>query len=1110
LGERKIPSTLFLDCGADSLFMDEDFAKRNAIPLVPLSHPITVILADRKTSSSGLITHETTLLQLTIGGHVETCKFYITRIPHHIILGLEWLKLHNPIVDWDSEVLKFNSNNCIPECCPDPVVVSSNSSVPLDYSSELSGAKTIDAKYEWSKNNWYDQTDITLEVNDNQSTSASPFIKPMLLHTDRTSTQRNKTPARSRALQRTSISYISAKAAQKALTKQETVTFGLGGYIQSNSDNSLSFLSIASISKEVYPFMETQTSSGNNPPEYIQREFSDVFSKSATEKLPEHSVFDCVIDVETDAAPVHGRVYNLTVPEDEAMQTWVKENLAKGFIVPSASPWGAPCFFVKKKDGSLRLCMDYRGLNKVTKKDKNPLPLISDLIRTLSRGKIFTCLDLRGAYNLLRIKEGHEDYTSFICKLGQFKFLVMPFGLTNAPPQFQAMMRSILRQHIGKFVVVYLDDIVIFDSDEGKHESHVRQVLEILRENKLYCKLEKCQFSVKQISYLGYIISHKGVKMDPVKVAAVINWPIPRNVKELRMFLGFSNFYRRLIYNYAGVTQPLTALLKKDSVFADGSFPTDAFQKLKQCFIESSVLKHPDDTKTFVVETDSSNFAIAGVLSQYDEGSILQPVAFYSRQMTPAERNYEIYDKELLAVHECLGQWRHFLQGAKFQFTVFCDHRNLQYFMTTKRLTERQARWSLFLNEFNFLITYRPGKQNLKADTLSRRPDYETPPVDHNIIRLLNPKKISNIQSLSYDAIHRRLGHIGDRILRRTVAASKDLVLTSKKTRGLCEDCLLGKISRPAIRDSSRSDLDLLEVIETDTQGPFPLRAFDGSNSNVKFIDAKSGYCKMETIPNMEAKSILNAFKRFQSRLERRTGSLIKNVRCDQGTEYMGEFLEFLENNGIVKQKGIAYSHQHPGKCERLHQTIMRLARAMLIDSKLPTMFYAEAQLTATYLYNRMIHGNDTITPYQHIYKRAPNYSHLRPFGTICYAFIPPELRNKLEPSGIRCRLIGYLDDDDTEECKGYKLLVEKTMEILCSNDVYFDEQTPIVQLPDKALYEEDEQGEDLFGDANYEKESTIEEELVTRRALRPRSKNGIVNSCHLCSQTFQNVPKNI
>jgi hypothetical protein len=224
----------------------------------------------------------------------------------------------------------------------------------------------------------------------------------------------------------------------------------------------------------------------------------------------------------------------------------------------------------------------------------------------------------------------------------------------------------------------------------------------------------------------------------------------------------------------------------------------------------------------------------------------------------------------------------------------------------------------------------------------------------------------------------------------------------------------------------------------------------------------------------------------------------------------MGAFVAFLEDNGIVKQKGIAYSHQHPGKCERLHQTIMRLARAMLIDSQLPTMFYAEAQLTATYLYNRMVHGNDTITPYQHIYKRAPNYSHLRPFGTICYAFIPPELRNKLEPSGIRCRLIGYLDDDDTEECKGYKLLVEKTMEILCSNDVYFDEQTPIVQLPDKALYEEDEQGEDLFGDANYEKESTIEEELVTRRALRPRSKNGIVNSCHLCSQTFQNVPKNI
>ena len=179
----------------------------------------------------------------------------------------------------------------------------------------------------------------------------------------------------------------------------------------------------------------------------------------------------------------------------------------------------------------------------------------------------------------------------------------------------------------------------------------------------------------------------------------------------------------------------------------------------------------------------------------------------------------------------------------------------------------------------------------------------------------------------------------------------------------------------------------------------------------------------MGTIPNREASTVLLAFKRFQKRLERRTGQLVKNVRCDQGTEYMGEFLEYLEAEGIVKQKGIAYSHQHPGKGERLHQTIMHLARAMLIDSKLPAMFYAEAQLTAAYLYNRMVHGNDSITPYQHIYGRAPNLSHLRPFGTVCYAFVPPELRDKLEPSGIRCRLLrllGYLDVVDTEECKGY------------------------------------------------------------------------------------------
>ena len=270
-------------------------------------------------------------------------------------------------------------------------------------------------------------------------------------------------------------------------------------------------------------------------------------------------------------------------------------------------------------------------------------------------------------------------------------------------------------------------------------------------------------------------------------------------------------------------------------------------------------------------------------------------------------------------------------------------------------------------------------------------------------------------------------------------------------------------MTRPAIRDSSETDLQILEVIQTDTQGPFPIRAFDGTCANVKFIDSKSGYCKMETIPNMEASTILPAFRRFQKRLERRTGYLVKNIRCDQGTEYMGEFLKFLEDEGIVKQKGIAYSHQHPGKCERLHQTIMRLGRAMLIDSKLPAMFYAEAQLTAAYLYNRMVHGNDSITPYEHIYGRPPNVSHLRPFGTICYAFVPPELRDKLKPSGVRCRLLGYLDDDDTEECKGYKLLNEATLEIIMTDDVRFDLDLPMIPLPDTDLYDDDTQGDVMY-----------------------------------------------
>ncbi|KAH9268950.1 hypothetical protein BASA83_009084 [Batrachochytrium salamandrivorans] len=370
---------------------------------------------------------------------------------------------------------------------------------------------------------------------------------------------------------------------------------------------------------------------------------------------------------------------------------------------------------------------------------------------TREEDKIFTTLDLRGAYNLLRIKEGDEPKTSFITKYGQFEFLVMPFGLANAPAQFQRMMNSLFRDVIGKHVLVYLDDIVIYSDNMSDHIAQVQNVLRVLQDNGLYCKAEKCHFYKSEIKYLGYIISADGLRMDPSKISAVQSWPTPKKVRDLQVLLGFANFYRALIHDYSSMTTNLTKLFKKDVPFVWGPEQEKSLQDLKTAFANSDFLTHPDDSRPFILETDASDYAISGVLSQYDDSNTLRPIAFYARQMNSAEQNYEIYDKELLAVVESFKHWRHFLQSGLHPVTVLCDHKNLEYFITTKKLTRRQARWSLELSEYDFSLTHRPGKLNGRADSLSRREDYKANTESSNFQRILDPQKVVDLQSLVAD-----------------------------------------------------------------------------------------------------------------------------------------------------------------------------------------------------------------------------------------------------------------------------------------------------------------------------------------------------------------------
>lgn len=446
------------------------------------------------------------------------------------------------------------------------------------------------------------------------------------------------------------------------------------------------------------------------------------FSKQRADTLPPHRPYDLAIDLEEGKSPPFGPLYSLSELELKALSEWLDENLLKGFIRPSKSPAAAPILFVKKKDGTLRLCVDYRALNAITIKNRYPLPLIPEALDRLREAKIFTKLDLRGAYNLVRVKEGDEWKTAFRTRYGHFECLVMPFGLTNAPAAFQHFMNDVLREFLDITVLVYLDDILVFSADQEQHTRHVQEVLEKLIRNKLYVKAEKCEFSKTKIEFLGFVISPDGVSMADDKVSAITAWPQPTKVRDLQSFLGFANFYRRFIPGYSRIAAPLTALLRKEATFDFGPAAQVAFQALKAAFTGADVLRHFDPDLESVLETDASDFAISAVLSQYHDRT-LRPVAFMSRKLDKHERNYEIHDKELLAVVSAIKVWRHYLEGARHPFVILTDHQALQYFQSSKTLTRRQARWSEIVNHHRYSIRYRPGSLSSKPDALSRRPD---------------------------------------------------------------------------------------------------------------------------------------------------------------------------------------------------------------------------------------------------------------------------------------------------------------------------------------------------------------------------------------------------
>ncbi|KAJ9544945.1 hypothetical protein OSB04_024652 [Centaurea solstitialis] len=414
-------------------------------------------------------------------------------------------------------------------------------------------------------------------------------------------------------------------------------------------------------------------------------EFPDVFPEDLPGIPPERKV-EFRIDLVPGAAPVAKTPYRLAPPEMQELSNQLEELIEKGFIWPSSSPWGAPILFVKKKDGTLRMCIDYRELNKLTVKNRYLLPRIDDLFDQLQGAAWFSKIDLRSGYHQLKVREEDVHKTAFRTRYGHYEFVVMPFGLTNAPAAFMDLMNRVCRPLLDRSVIVFIDDILIYSKTKEDHVEHLREVLEILRKEQLYAKFSKCDFWLQEVQFLGHLVNREGIKVDPAKVEAVMKWETPKSPTEIRSFLGLAGYYRRFIQDFSKVAVPFTKLTRKNVSFVWGEEQQSAFEILRQKLCEAP------------------------------RGKV---ISYASRQLKTHEVNYPTHDLELAAVVFALKLWRHYLYGVKC--TIYTDHKSLRYFLDQPNLNMRQRRWLDVVKDYDCEILYHPGKANVVAGALSRK-----------------------------------------------------------------------------------------------------------------------------------------------------------------------------------------------------------------------------------------------------------------------------------------------------------------------------------------------------------------------------------------------------
>lgn len=710
-------------------------------------------------------------------------------------------------------------------------------------------------------------------------------------------------------------------------------------------------------------------------------EFAGVFSDKATPvsiaKLPPADI------VTTCEVPIRQQSYRIPYTKRETVNTCIDEMLRDKVIQPSHSPWASPILLVPKKDGSVRFCVDYRKLNSVTRKDAHPLPHIKDVFDSLQGATIFSTLDLKSGYWQVPMSPESIPRTAFTCFRGLYEFVRMPFGLANAPAIFQRAMNEVLSGLIGRIVMVYIDDIVVYSRSTAEHAEHLRQVFQRLKDVGLQAKPSKCSFELEEIELLGHIVSAKGLRPLPAKVEAITNLERPKDVKSVRTFLGMTGYYQNHVPDYAKVASPLTELTKKNHPFIWGEEQQEAFDILKRALVNAPILAHPDPQRPYALYTDASDKAVGAILVQKDEDDQEKVIAYLSHKLSGPQLRWPTIEKEAFAIVYALRKFHCYLWGAKFE--IHTDHRPLRSLFKAEIKNAKIQRWALNISAYSAPILYHPGKLNIRADMLSRictvqaipeQPKFElnsTPEIwrldkidPNELSRLqqeefldqwieagqemdISPFHVDNGVLYSLAEPYPRAGRYSrvmlphsfrqgviDRCHAEVAHAAFAKTLTRvqehyvwpgmrKAVRKYIAQCTKCCTLSPTKKEVPRGELPTpprpWHTWGMDLVGPFP-RDQRGKQYLLTIIDHLTGWAEAIPIASKKARTVWDAFNRD---IVARYGVPAVLV-TDNGTEFTSKsFKSWLRDWGVDHRVSSPYHPQTNGKVERFNGTVQKL-----------------------------------------------------------------------------------------------------------------------------------------------------------------------------------------